>query len=363
MASKKIALLLTISLLTYCLFTFTNMQVESHSDPEPYVKVYVWNPATASNVFPAQAYPTPTLVEVWIDSPDAWYDTPNGIVGVTTSLHVDPTVVEVLTTQAMPDLTGIGGYPDSFLGDFLEDAHTFDGFSTAFLVGTVDKPSGNITETAEAILGFTTLGLGAGGGPKPLFRYVIRTQSGVDHTTAYSPITLFNCSYTTVDKVKHPVDIVESGHYGEPPATYDLTIAVDGVGGTTDPVPDVYTYAEGTPVDVTAIPDSGYMLDHWTLDDVDVGTASPYTVTMDADHALTAFFAEIPAVTYDLTIAVDGSEAPQILLLALTSMMRVRWFLSLRIRLKTGRLIIGSLMAFLLARIILLMLLWTLIIL
>jgi hypothetical protein len=35
-------------------------------------------------------------------------------------------------------------------------------------------------------------------------------------------------------------------------------------------------------------------LDHWTLDGVDVGAANPYTVTMDADHALTAFFAETP---------------------------------------------------------------------
>jgi len=61
------------------------------------------------------------------------------------------------------------------------------------------------------------LGVGAGSGPKPLWRWVIRTQSGVDHTTAYSPLIIFDAYYTTVDSVKHPIDIVESGHYGTPP--------------------------------------------------------------------------------------------------------------------------------------------------
>jgi len=44
-------------------------------------------------------------------------------------------------------------------------------------------------------------------------------------------------------------------------------------------------------VEVDAIPDSGYMLDHWELDTVDVGSADPYSVTMNQDHALTAVFA------------------------------------------------------------------------
>jgi hypothetical protein len=79
------------------------------------------------------------------------------------------------------------------------------------------------------------------------------------------------------------------------PPQYTLTIAVDGM-GSTDPAPGDHVYDEGTVVSVDAIPDAGYMLDHWELDGVDVGVTDPYDVTMDMDHTLVAFFAEIPTV-------------------------------------------------------------------
>ena len=205
--------LLSIGILA---LAFYIQRAPMHLDPTDYVKVYVYNPVAASNVYPAMAYPNATYVEVWIDSPDAWFDTSSGIVGVTLSLGVNSSVVEVLTAQEMPDMD-FEGFPDSFLGDFLEDAHPLDSFTTFFAVGTVDKPNGTITATADIILGFSTLGVGAGSGPKPLWRWVIRTQSGVDHTTAYSSLTILDAYYTTVDRVKHPISIVESGHYGTPP--------------------------------------------------------------------------------------------------------------------------------------------------
>ena len=99
----------------------------------------------------------------------------------------------------------------------------------------------------------------------------------------------------------------EDGYFSSSPPTtqYDLTIAVDG-SGTTDPLPGVYTYAGGVMASVTAIPDSGYVLDHWELDGDPAGSDISIDVTMDDDHALTAFFT-LPEITYDLTIAVDGS--------------------------------------------------------
>jgi hypothetical protein len=78
-----------------------------------------------------------------------------------------------------------------------------------------------------------------------------------------------------------------------PPTQYDLTISVDG-SGTTDPAIGVHTYDEGTLVPVTATPDSGWLWDHWELNGVDVGTANPYTVTMNANQTLTAVFVEMP---------------------------------------------------------------------
>jgi hypothetical protein len=72
-------------------------------------------------------------------------------------------------------------------------------------------------------------------------------------------------------------------------ALYALTIATT-TGGTTTPVPGVYIYPNGTLVNVTATNSSGYMFDHWELDSVNVGASNPYTVTMNQNHTLKAFF-------------------------------------------------------------------------
>jgi hypothetical protein len=60
-------------------------------------------------------------------------------------------------------------------------------------------------------------------------------------------------------------------------------------GGSTDPASGTYTYSYGSSVTVTASAHSGYAFDYWLLD----GGAyyqNPITVTMDADHTLTAYF-------------------------------------------------------------------------
>ncbi|MBT0160960.1 PKD domain-containing protein, partial [Candidatus Bathyarchaeota archaeon A05DMB-2] len=47
-------------------------------------------------------------------------------------------------------------------------------------------------------------------------------------------------------------------------------------------------------VQVTAIPNTGYLFEYWELDDVNVGSANPYTITMDKNHTLKAVFSLIP---------------------------------------------------------------------
>jgi len=81
-----------------------------------------------------------------------------------------------------------------------------------------------------------------------------------------------------------------------PPAEYTLTITTTA-GGTTDPVPDPHVYSEGSVVQVTAMPDADYILDHWELDGVDVGAPNPTSVTMDADHSLHCVFVAAPTDT------------------------------------------------------------------
>lgn len=91
----------------------------------------------------------------------------------------------------------------------------------------------------------------------------------------------------------------------EPPTYHTLTIS-SGSGGSTTPSPGAYQYAEGTPVSVTANPDSGYVLDYWLLDGNNAGTQNPITVTMNSDHNLQANFRE-GAVYHTLTVdAYDG---------------------------------------------------------
>jgi hypothetical protein len=72
-----------------------------------------------------------------------------------------------------------------------------------------------------------------------------------------------------------------------------LTITTT-TGGTTTPAAGSYTYTTNSTVQVTAIPDTSYLFDHWELDNVNVGSANPYTVLMDKNHTLKAFFSRAP---------------------------------------------------------------------
>ena len=86
---------------------------------------------------------------------------------------------------------------------------------------------------------------------------------------------------------------------------YNFTIDVHPPGsGTTSPAQGSYYYQQGTVVNVSASPASGYVFDYWTGD-----VAEPYnpntTVTIDSDKSVIAHFVEIPQ--YTLTMQVDPS--------------------------------------------------------
>lgn len=66
-----------------------------------------------------------------------------------------------------------------------------------------------------------------------------------------------------------------------------FTIAAES-NGTTNPIPNTYTYEYGAQVQVTAVPDSGYEFSGWTGDAS--GTTNPITITMDSDKSIIAYF-------------------------------------------------------------------------
>jgi parallel beta-helix repeat protein len=94
------------------------------------------------------------------------------------------------------------------------------------------------------------------------------------------------------------IDVNNIDHYPlmspyVPTPTYSLIITTT-VGGTTDAAPGTYSYTANSTVQVTAIPAANYLFEYWELDGVNVGSANPYSVTMDKGHTLKAVFSPIP---------------------------------------------------------------------
>jgi hypothetical protein len=88
---------------------------------------------------------------------------------------------------------------------------------------------------------------------------------------------------------------------------YNLTM-VAGTGGTTTPAPGISQYPYKTVVNATATAYPWYEFDHWELDNVNVGTANSYTVTMNQNHTLIATFHPLYALT--ITTTAGGTTAP-----------------------------------------------------
>ena len=85
-----------------------------------------------------------------------------------------------------------------------------------------------------------------------------------------------------------------------------LTITATNGTVTTNPNPTNGAYADGTSVELTATPDTGYQFDGWTGDAT--GLTNPLTVIMDADKNITATFIEKPIfVDVNATGNNDGS--------------------------------------------------------
>jgi len=87
-------------------------------------------------------------------------------------------------------------------------------------------------------------------------------------------------------------------------AIYDLTTSSTGGGSVTEPGEGLFTYDDGTVVDLIAEAEEGYRFVEWTGD---VGTiadvyAATTTITMNGDYSITAEFVAI----YDLTISSTG---------------------------------------------------------
>ena len=85
-----------------------------------------------------------------------------------------------------------------------------------------------------------------------------------------------------------------------------LTI-ISAIGGTTTPQPGDNAYDYGVNASVTAIPDTGYILNYWFLDSSNATSTNPLTIFMTANHTLQPIFTQ---ANYTLTIVgVTGGSA------------------------------------------------------
>lgn len=82
-------------------------------------------------------------------------------------------------------------------------------------------------------------------------------------------------NYTINSKNTDYLPLMNPSRSPQPPY-YSLTIVTSlTVGGTTNPPPNLtYNYSQGQTVPVYAIPHTGYYLDHWEVDGVNVGTSN-----------------------------------------------------------------------------------------
>jgi len=103
-----------------------------------------------------------------------------------------------------------------------------------------------------------------------------------------------------IGDTQYNIDVDNVDHYplmnpyvSPPPFKYALTI-ITANGGTTTPIPATHNYEAGSLVQVAAIPNANYLFDHWELDGLNVGSATPYVVVMNKNHTLKAIFRHIP---------------------------------------------------------------------
>ena len=133
--------------------------------------------------------------------------------------------------------------------------------------------------------------------------------------------TTQNWTYTTSTIGQHTVRVTATdtgalSDYQEwtvnvlpPPIYVDLTINA-ATHGTTNPAPGTYPYGEGLDASVQAIPDTGYVLDHWILDGSNYGSANPAVVTMTAAKTLEPVFIDAPQYTLHVDISGSGVTNP-----------------------------------------------------
>jgi PKD repeat protein len=224
------------------------------------------------------------------------------------------------TTNPIPGTYTYSGGTTVAVNAISGSGYRFDHWVFDSVAGSWPNPAGilmNGSHTLQAVFVEThtlTISVSQGGTTNPApGTYTYDNPTNVSVQAIPSANYFFDhWAYDGVDKgSQNPIIVyVGSSHSLYPVFSlinYTLTIQTT-TGGNTSPSPGTYVYSNGTTVGVTANPSANYTLDHWELDGSNVGSANPYTVTMNQNRTLKAFFKPSSAPP-PLSVTISPSEA------------------------------------------------------
>ncbi len=242
-------------------------------------------PKTAISIWKSQYYLTLTMTSGGVTAPSssAWYDT-----GTIVSVTAIPDTYYLLDHWEL-DSTPVGS--SNTYGVTMDTSHTLHAvFVQEMSTLTITVTAGGTTNPSPGAHVF------------PSGTYVVVTAIPEEHYVfdhweldglpvgSESPYSVF----LNPDHTLHAVFTLTS---------YTLTIN-SATGGTTNPTAGVYVHTAGSNVQVSAIPDTDYIFDHWILDGGNAGSANPVNIQMYANHELEPLFVYSPPTppTYYLTV-------------------------------------------------------------
>jgi len=206
-----------IYLILSIFFSLTMVNVPVRSDPYE-TRLFIRESPPGSWI-DGGSVSTYFFVIVEIESPIAWDDTANGIVGWVFSVHVDPSVLQIWASGAY------GAGPDYWLYDFASDHGC-----VTYLSADIDATAGDMW-VGELISGCSPLGVGAGGnsgtgGQHGEIYGLCRLRFKKLSDSAYSRIDIYDAYWVDINGTQHAFDVVDDGHYNtqSPPSVPEFPL-------------------------------------------------------------------------------------------------------------------------------------------
>jgi len=177
--TRKKHLWIPLTLMLLASIAMVNVPVKASSPVKIYVKP---EPPT---YIPGRGVGEVFDIELWIDSPAEWTNTPDGIVGWSLYLEVDPAVLEPMFVTAAQ--SGFWVY------DFLLNNGHWSYLPPNLLVDYVNTTKGSFDDVSVQIAGWEELGVGAGGSGK-IANFTFESLS-----VAFTTVNITEAYYYTKD--------------------------------------------------------------------------------------------------------------------------------------------------------------------